>query len=134
MPRKTLKQRKKPTDTDSNRNRIREISDDMVGLKNPDDFMVAILEAVKDTYTPVPEPGKVYVFIYKPKTPNIRYDENPFVAVTDIFSWGFRGLNFHWGETRQYTWNEVSGNMYEIYSSEVKDLQQIPFQNFKLNS
>ncbi len=140
MPRKTLKQRRQSTlrktvtDTDKNRNRIREISNGLTGLEKADDLMLEILEAVKDSYTPVPESGKAYVFIYNAKTPNIRYDQNPLVLVGDVFLWGFRGYNFHWGETRQYTFQEVSGNMYEVTPSEVKDLQQIPFANIKLNN
>ena len=54
--------------------------------------------------------------------------------MTDVFQWGFRGINLHWGESRQYTWGEVAGGMYEVYSSEVKDLQMLPFANFKLNT
>jgi hypothetical protein len=73
-------------------------------------------------------------FVYNPKTPNIQYDQNPLVAVTDIFSWGFRGINFHWGEVRQYTWDEIAGGIYEVYPAELKDLQTIPFGKFRLNS
>ena len=36
------------------------------------------------------------------------------VAVTDIHAWGFRGVNFHWGQPRQYTWNEVAGGVYQV--------------------
>ena len=82
----------------------------------------------------VPESGKYYVFVYNPKTPNIQYDQNPFVAVTDVFLWGFRGINFHWGEIRQYTYNEIVGQIYEVYSDEVSDVREIPFGKFRLNS
>ena len=135
MPRKTVKQQKtkRPTDTDTNVNRVRGISDSIIGIKDPDDIMVELI-SVLDEGPKIPEEGKIYIFIYNAKTPQINYDQNPFVAVTDIFSWGFRGLNFHWGETRQYTWNEVAGGLYEVYPSEVKDLQMIPFANFRLNN
>jgi hypothetical protein len=76
----------------------------------------------------------MYIFVYNAKTNQLRYDQNPFVAVTDVFQWGFRGINLHWGESRQYTWGEVAGGMYEVYSSEVKDLQMLSFANFKLNT
>ena len=39
---------------------------------------------------------------------------HPLVAVTDVFSWGFRGLNYHWGEMRQYTFPEVVGGLYQV--------------------
>ena len=124
---------KRPTDTDTNVNRVRGISDSIIGIKDPDDIMVELI-SVLDEGPKIPEEGKIYIFIYNAKTPQINYDQNPFVAVTDIFAWGFRGLNFHWNETRQYTWNEVAGGLYEVYPSEVKDLQMIPFANFRLNN
>jgi hypothetical protein len=135
MPRKTVKQQKtkRPTDTDTNVNRVRGISDSIIGIKDPDDIMVELI-SVLDEGPKIPEAGKIYIFIYNAKTPQINYDQNPFVAVTDIFAWGFRGLNFHWNETKQYTWNEVAGGLYEVYPSEVKDLQMIPFANFRLNN
>ena len=34
----------------------------------------------------VPEAGNFYVFVYKPKTPGIAYDEHPLVAVTDVIA------------------------------------------------
>lgn len=134
MPRKTLKDRKaQNTDTDSNVNRLRKITENLVGNEDPDDLMVDIISVLKEGGK-IPKTGKYYVFVYNPKTPNIQYDQNPLVAVTDVFSWGFRGINFHWGEVRQYTWDEIPGGIYEVYPSEIKDLQTIPFGKFRLNS
>jgi hypothetical protein len=135
MPRKTLKQRqtKRPTDTDVNRNRIRAVSNNLIGNEDPDDVMIELLEVLTEGPKSV-QAGKMYIFVYNAKTNQLRYDQNPLVAVTDIFQWGFRGINLHWGESRQYTWAEVAGGMYEVYSSEVKDLQMLPFANFKLNT
>ena len=135
MPRKSLKERqqKKITDTDTNRNRVRAVSDGLIGNEDPDDIMLELLEVLQES-PKVPSVGKFYIFVYNPKTRNITYDQNPFVAVTDVFQWGFRGINFHWGEMRQYTWDEIPGKIYEVYSSEIKDLQQLPFANIRLNS
>lgn len=134
MPRKTLKQREKTnTDTDDNINRLRNVTDNLVGTEDPDDLMLEIITVLTESEK-VPKTGKYYVFVYNPKTPNIQYDQNPLVAVTDVFSWGFRGINFHWGEVRQYTWDEIPGGIYEVYQSELKDLQTIPFGKFRLNS
>lgn len=134
MPRKTLKQREKTnTDTDDNVNRLRKITDNLIGTEDPDDLMLEIITTLTES-SKVPKTGKYYVFVYNPKTPNIQYDQNPLVAVTDVFSWGFRGINFHWREVRQYTWDEIAGGIYEVYPSEIKDLQTIPFGKFRLNS
>lgn len=127
MPRKPLKQRNQPSDTKSNR--IRPALDRLIGIEDPDDLMLEVLSLVRESGK-VPRPGKFYIFVYNAKTPNLQYDQNPLVAVTEVFDWGFKGINFHWGETRQYTWSEVVGQLYEVYAEEVKDLQALPFQKF----
>lgn len=135
MPRKTLQERqqKKITDTDANRNRVRAVIDGLIGTESPDDIMLELLEVLQESGK-IPSAGKYYIFVYNAKTSSLNYDQNPFVAVTDVYQWGFKGINFHWGEMRQYTWNEVAGQLYEVYPSEVKDLQALPFANIRLNS
>ena len=133
MPRKTLKQRKEPNPTTDNSNRIRNILDNLIGNEDPDDLMIEILDSIQESGK-VPSVGKYYVFVYNPKTPNVQYDQNPLVAVTDRFQWGFRGINFHWGKMRQYTWDEIPGSLYEVYAEELADLREIPFGNIRLNN
>jgi hypothetical protein len=133
MPRKTLKQRKDPNPTSDKSNRIRSVLDNLIGNEDPDDLMIEILDAIQESGK-IPSVGKYYVFVYNPKTPNVRYDQNPLVAVTDRFQWGFRGINFHWEKMRQYTWDEIPGSLYEVYAEELADLKEIPFGNIRLNS
>jgi len=113
--------------------RIVKISDNLIGIESPDDLMLEILEALSETET-VPEAGNYYTFVYQPKTPGIKYDEFPLVAVTDVFSWGFKGLNFHWGNVRQYTWQEMIGNLHIVNSEEMESLRSIPYGKIRLNS
>ncbi len=113
--------------------RIAEISDNLIGVESPDDLMVEILEALSETET-APEAGNYYTFVYQPKTPGIRYDEFPLVAVTDVFNWGFKGLNFHWGNVRQYTWQEMIGDLHIVSSEEIESLRSIPYGKIRLNS
>ena len=120
--------------TDDKQNRIRGVADGLIGTEDPDDLMLEFMEACNDTVTPVPNVGSFYFFVYNPKTPDIRYDQNPLVAVTEIYRWGFRGINFHWNDYRNYTWNEVAGQLYEVYSEELNDLDMIPFKKILLNS
>jgi hypothetical protein len=131
VPRKTLKQRRNPTD--DNENRIRSVVDNLNGTEDPDDLMLMVMDVLQESGK-VPQTGKYYTFIYRPKTKNIRYDQNPLVAVTEVYNWGFKALNFHWGDVRQYTWNEVTGQLYEVYADEIPDLREIPFGNIRLNS
>ena len=135
MPRKTLKQRKEPNPTSDKSNRVRNVLDNLIGTEDPDDLMIEILDAIQESGR-MPSVGKFYVFVYIPKTPNIQYDQNPLVAVTDTFQWGFRGINFHWGSegVRQYTWDEIPGSLYEVYPEELADLREIPFGKIRLNS
>jgi len=35
---------------------------------------------------------------------------------------------------RQYTWNEIPGQLYEIYPEELADARELPFMKQRLNS
>jgi len=133
MPRKTLKQRKEKYPTENEVNRIRSVMDNIIGMEDPDDVMMELMSTIPESGK-APSAGKYYAFVYNPKTPNILYDQNPLVAVTEVFEWGFRGLNYHWGEMRQYTWNEIPGQLYEIYPEELADARELPFMKQRLNS
>ena len=120
--------------TDDKHNRIRGVVDNLMGTEDPDDLMIEMMEALNDTVTPVPDVGKYYTFVYNPKTNNIEYDAHPLVAVTDIFRWGFRGINFHWGGFRQYTWDEVIGQLHIVSNEEIQSLRGIPYAKMRLNN
>lgn len=120
MPRKTLQQRK--------RSRIAPLVKNLLGTESADDLMIELMSILPETVGP-PKAGKFYIFVYNAKTPNLRYDQNPLVAVTEVFNWGFKGINYHWGEMRQYTWDEVAGAVYEVYREEIDDLRRLPFSN-----
>jgi len=120
MPRKTLQQRK--------RSRIAPLVKNLLGTESADDIMNELRTILPETVGP-PKAGKFYIFVYNAKTPGVRYDQNPLVAVTEVFTWGFRGINYHWGEARQYTWDEVGSAVYEVYREEIDDLRRLPFSN-----
>ena len=113
--------------------RLDPIMKNFIGTESADDLTQEILGVLTEGSN-VPEEGSYYVFVYKPKTPGITYDEHPLVAVTDVFSWGFRGLNYHWGEMRQYTFPEVVGGLYKVDEMELRDLRTLPFVKIRLNS
>lgn len=101
---------------------------------DPEDLFLEILGTIGNTPEPVPLPGRYYTFIYKAKTERIEYDAHPLIACTGVFNWGFTGINYHWGEARQYTWEEVGSMFYLVYPNELSDLRSIPYQYIKLNS
>ena len=82
--------------------RTEDLIDVCEGLTDPDDKMAEVLERLSQVEV-VPDVGRYYTFIYRPKTPRIRYDEYPLIACTDVNRWGFKGLNYHWGSWRNYT-------------------------------
>ena len=100
---------------------------------DPEDMMLEIMELLNDTVTPIPEVGQLYTFVYNAKTPNYTYDQHPLIACTSLEKWGFKGLNFHWQQTRNYTWNELAGQLYVVQWNELDDLLAIPYAKFILN-
>ena len=120
--------------TDDKENRVRSVVNGLIGTEEPDDIMIELMDNLTSTSTSSPSVGKYYVFVYSAKTPNIQYDSNPLVAVTDIFEWGFRGINLHIGQYRNYTYNELVGQLYEVNSYELSDVRELPFGKIQLNS
>ena len=112
-----------------NANRIEAIKDQLTS-SDPEDLMLQIMEALNNTVEAIPSVGKYYTFVYNAKTPNVQYDQHPLIACTDLFRWGFRGINFHWQSSRNYTWNELSGQLYMVKSIELDDLLSIPYAKF----
>ena len=114
-------------------NRIEPILKTLNETTDAENQMEMIMEALNDTVTPAPDEGTICTFVYNAKTPGITYDQHPLVAVTDLFSWGFRGLNFHWRKYRQYTWEELAGQVYILNRTELDDLLSIQYGKFILN-
>ena len=120
--------------TDDKENRVRSVVNNLIGTEEPDDIMIELMDNLDTTVTSSPSVGRYYVFVYSAKTPNIQYDSNPLVAVTDVFEWGFRGINLHVGQYRNYTYNELIGQLYEVNSYELSDVRELPFGKMQLNS
>tara|TARA_Y100000289_G_scaffold66051_1_gene81260 strand:+ start:746 stop:1096 length:351 start_codon:yes stop_codon:yes gene_type:complete len=114
-------------------NRIEPILKNLNETTDAENQMEMIMEALNDTVTPAPDEGTICTFVYNAKTPGITYDQHPLVAVTELFSWGFRGLNFHWQKYRQYTWEELAGQVYILNRTELDELLSIQYGKFILN-
>jgi len=99
---------------------------------DPEEIMLLIMELFTIEEI-LPEVGKFYTFIYNPKTPNITYDQHPLIACVDLFKWGFRGLNFHWQDYRNYTWAEVAGKLHLVEFQELDELLTLQYGKFLLN-
>ena len=120
------KEKRPPTVND---NRIEAIKDRLTS-SDPEDLMLEIMDALSNTVEAIPSVGKYYTFVYNAKTDGKQYDQHPLIACTDLFRWGFRGINFHWQSSRNYTWEELTGEVYMVKSIELDDLLAIPYAKF----
>ena len=102
-------------------------------VNDPEDIMLLIME-IFTIQEIVPEAGKFYTFIYNAKTPNISYDQHPLIACVEVFRWGFRGLNFHWQKYRNYTWEELPGQLHVVEFQELDELLALQYGKFILNN
>lgn len=110
--------------------RISRLKRKLDGSEDPDAIMMNIMEVFTEGEF-IPEVGSYYTFIYLPKTNDIEYDEHPLVAVTAIERWGFRGINFHWGQSRNYTWIEVLGRLLYVAPDEIDYLKSLNYAKFR---
>ena len=118
----------------SDNNRLSaEIQQDLVNMRDPDDIMTELMGILTDIEV-APSVGRYYTFIYSAKTSLIEYDEFPLIACVGVYPWGFRGLNYHWNDFHNYTWEECMSNFHLVYPNELENMRSIPFQKFVLNN
>jgi len=138
MPRKTLRQQKAQRGSRSRNvpeNRLRPVFDNVTGAESSDQLMRQIVAALRQTTTQVPIGGKYYTFIYNAITPELLTDRYPLVEVTGIFPWGFRGINYHIYEIRNYNFNQLQSPLYEVFSGpEYDTIEKIPYQKLEYTS
>lgn len=111
-------------------NRIAPYKEEIKSMSDPEDKMLRITELLADIQL-IPDIGDYYTFIYNAKTSRIDYDQHPLIACIDVQKWGFRGLNYHWGKFRNYTWEEIPGQLHSVRASELNDLRDIGYAYFK---
>ena len=145
MARKTLKQRRERDlnrslerqqletfgldEVENPNDRVGQLRQKIEGLVDPESIMLEILSVFQETEI-IPDVGKYYTFIYIPKTKDLAFDNFPLIACIDIFKWGFRGVNFHWNDYRNYTWQEVAGFLHVIKEDEIENIKTIPYGYF----
>ena len=105
---------------------------DRKDIKDPEDIMLLIMEYFTEK-TWIPEVGKFYTFVYNPKTPDIEYDQHPLIACTEVQRWGFKAINFHWRQSRNYTWEELAGQLHVVKYEELDELLALQYGKFRLN-
>ena len=116
-------------DIQNQSSRVSQLKRKIRNMYNPDDIMLSIMEVFTRSEF-IPDVGKYYTFIYLAKTPDITYDQYPLVAVTSVERWGFKALNYHWNEFKNYTWQEVAGKMHVIEANEIEYMRSLPYTKF----
>ena len=116
-------------DVKSSSSRVSQLKKRITGLTDPESIMMEIMDVFNESEF-IPDVGKYYTFIYIPKTQEIKFDQFPLIACIEIQKWGFKGLNFHWGEVRNYTWLEVSGKLHIIKNNEIDYLRSVRYAKF----
>jgi hypothetical protein len=109
--------------------RVAQLKKRISGITDSESIMMEIMDVFRDTEF-IPDVGKYYTFIYLPKTQEIEFDQFPLIACLEVQKWGFKGLNFHWGSVRNYTWLEVAGKLHAIKNNEIEYLRSIPYARF----
>ena len=107
--------------------RIEPVLSEINSTMDSEDQMLKIMQTLNDTVTPIPDVGGFYTFIYNAKTPRIQYDQHPLIVCAEVFRWGFRGYNFHLRRFRNYTWEELPGQLYVVQPDEIDDLVSIQY-------
>ncbi|AIX32987.1 hypothetical protein Syn7803US50_3 [Synechococcus phage ACG-2014f] len=121
MARKKISQQKSS-------NRLKPILDNLIGTEKSDDIMDLVMARLKDSEVNAPIPGKVYIYNYYAKTPNLLYDQYPITSVNAVYNWGFVGYNMHLNKVRQYDWNQSATSYYELKTTEVKTALILPLK------
>ena len=116
-------------DVKSSSSRVLQLKKRITGLTDPESIMMEIMDVFNESEF-IPDVGKYYTFIYIPKTQEIKFDQFPLIACIEIQKWGFKGLNFHWGEVRNYTWLEVAGKLHIVRNNEIDYLRSVRYARF----
>jgi hypothetical protein len=116
-------------DVKSSSSRVLQLKKRITGLTDPESIMLEIMDVFNESEF-IPDVGKYYTFIYIPKTQEIKFDQFPLIACIEIQKWGFKGLNFHWGEVRNYTWLEVAGKLHIVRNNEIDYLRSVRYARF----
>lgn len=126
------RQKEKLKQQTERKNAYLEIIENLQGNENPDSLMLKLFGVVSEG-SRIPEIGTYSFFIYNATTPG-PYDEHPLIACTEIHDWGFKGINYHWGEVRSYVWKGLGTGLYRVEYTDLQYLNQIPFEKFKIKS
>lgn len=100
--------------------RLIELSDNSE-FETPQNNMYKLIEILDEKKYGYPQPGDIFTFIYRAKTPNLIYDMHPVTMITGLDRGKFWGWNYHLNMIRQYSGKDgrVLSNFYKIDQDEL---------------
>ena len=128
MPRKKIRDRNKKSS-----NRIQVLTSKLTGLEKPETVMNELMMVLREGELSIPRPGIFVTFIYYAQRESLLYDRYPIVAVEGVFDWGFKGVNLHLGEPRNYNFTAAASPYYEIKREELDDALGLPLMRLYQN-
>ena len=124
---------RKPTRGKKSKNRISPLVTRQYGTEQADVVMNDLMYVLRDSQTNVPQPGGYYTFIYYAQKPTLLTDRYPIVAVTEVFEWGFNGINLHLEQPRKYRFDAAPSPYYMIKPIELNDALVLPLMKLVQN-
>lgn len=90
-------------------------------LETPQQNMYKLIEILDERTYGYPQPGDIFTFIYRAKTPKLIYDMHPVTRITQIGANSFWGWNYHLNMVRQYKGGDgrILSNFYKIDEDEL---------------
>lgn len=90
-------------------------------IQNPSYNMLRLIEILNERKYGYPNPGDIFTFVYRARTPRILYDENPISTIITFDYDKFVGYNHHLGMTRNYSGKDgqVLSKFYKIMPDEL---------------
>ena len=110
-------------------NRIEPILDELNGgTMDQEDQMVMIMDALSDTVTPIPTLEHLY---FRLQLKHLNLDTiNTHLLQSQIYLHGDFVNKLSSQKTRQYTWNEIAGQVYIVQRNELDDLLSVRYGKF----
>lgn len=117
MPRKTLK---------TKNNRVKPLVDKLIGIEDSEIIMQELSIVLSDSISPIPIPGKVFVYTYIAERPELLTDMYPIVQVLGVYDWGWTGINLHLKKPRNYSTGNNATPLYMLKPIEVQSALTLP--------
>lgn len=89
--------------------------------RDPYSNMSDLIKILSERRYGFPNPGEIFTFIYRSKTPKLSYDQHPISNIISLEPGKFVGYNYHLNMVRQYTGDSgrILSNFYKILPEEL---------------